>query len=119
MSFDLKSQLIKVWKGNFDECVLSTNNPYNKESKHYAKIKKMSTDDQKMYIKKSVPQQVSVKIIKAKDVQNWRRSLTDNRMISINYYMKNEDGASSLHFINIMFSSVFKVFQFLELLAQS
>ena len=81
-------------------------NPYS--SKSHAKGYRNDSDPN--------PGQVSMKVYEISKIQHTRRSMMDNRYLIISIVHMNADGKNTIQYINLIFSSVFKLYQFLEIL---
>ena len=58
---------------------------------------------------------VSKKIYNVDSIKRMRRSIVDNRKLHIEIYTLRPNGYTEQTFLNVLFSSVFRLYQFLEL----
>ena len=79
LTLDLVKQEIKIWQGNFEELVLTSSNPYSRNSIHYAKLALLDNKSQQAYIKSHITLKVKVVAYSVKEIQKCQRSLQDNR----------------------------------------
>jgi len=82
--------------------VLTSSNPYSFSAAPHVK------KDKKFFAPK--------KVYQISQIQSTRRSMIDNRYLIISIVAIDSDGRNKIKYLNILFSSIFKLYQFLELL---
>ena len=111
ISIDLSKKVIKVWNQYFEEFMCSKDSPY-KESPENVNNMKEEIKYQQDFMNKVRSKSYSVETIR-----RMRRSLIDNRKLHLEIFTVKPNGKrdnqTSLY---IQFSSVFKLYQFLELI---
>lgn len=58
----------------------------------------------------TLPQCIVVKSFDINQIQHMRRSMVDNRYLIMSFVHMNENGRNQIQYLNLIFSSVFKMF---------
>lgn len=110
VTIDLLKKELKFWNKNINDMVMNKINPYS--------IEQIKNTKKGVGNLSNLPPCVVQKSYKISHIQNVRRSMIDNRFLVLNYVNPNTEGRAQTTYLNLRFSSVFKLFQFMEIIEQ-